>query len=90
VAEFIGGWYLEQFPGRVTIHVADAMEIRWPRGVEWDVVWHDIWPTLCTDDLEQHATLNRRYARRAGWYGCWGNRLLKRTRERERTMPWYR
>jgi hypothetical protein len=84
VAEHIGGWYAAEYPGRVTVHVADAYTIAWPKGARWDVVWHDIWPSLCEDNLAEMGTLHRRYGRRAGWQGSWGKGLLEAERRRDR------
>lgn len=40
----------------------------WP---EWfGAVWHDIWPSICSDNLEIMTKLKRRYGRRARWQGC--------------------
>lgn len=57
---------------RVTVIEADALEWKPPRGASWHVVWHDIWPTFCGDNLEQMAALKRKYRNRAAWQGAWG------------------
>lgn len=76
--------------GRVTIHQADAYEQcrAWPKGTTWDAAWHDIWPDLCVDNLEEMAKLHRSYGRRVGWQGSWGKGLLESERERDRRNPW--
>ena len=77
--------------GRVTVHYADAYEQckAWPKGSHWDIAWHDIWPTLCEDNLPEMARLHRSYGRRVGWQGSWGKELLEY--ERRRTMDaWWR
>ena len=61
-----------------------------PSGSYWDVAWHDIWPDLCTDNLDEMAMMSRRYARRTGWQGFWGRELLRSQRRREqRQMAWW-
>lgn len=85
VAALIGAHYAGE---RCTIHVADAYTIQWSKGTRWTVAWHDIWPDLCTDDLEGHAKLNRRYGRRVDWQGCWGHDLLLHQRRQDRRSPW--
>lgn len=76
-------------PSRVTVHHADAYDIKWPKGTRWQSAWHDIWKSLCADDLELHAKLNRKYGRRVEYQECWAHDLLLRyrqqSRERERT-----
>lgn len=64
----------------LTIHHADAYAIRWEPGTRWDVVWHDVWPSLCADNLPEMAKLKRSYGRRAEWQGCWGEHECRRYR----------
>ena len=63
---------------RATIIEGDAFEW-WPRrrmwasiGNRWDVVWHDIWPDICADNLKQMNDLYKRYR----WEGCWSQEYL--------------
>lgn len=86
VIDLVGPHYTDD--PRVTIHHGDAYEITWPRGTSWDVVWSDIWPDLCTDNLDGMAKLRRRYARRSAWHGCWGRELLIAQRNRDRRQGW--
>ena len=72
---------------RVTIHIADALTMKWPPNTQWDVVWHDIWDDLNTDDLStSRAKLHRMYGRRAGWQGAWGQGWLQDRRRREKAV----
>ena len=68
------------------IHIADAYEHRFEPGRRWAVVWHDIWPSLCVDNLQEMARLHRRYGGRADWQGSWCKELLKRHRQRMGSM----
>lgn len=80
-----------QDPDKLEVIQADLMEWKPPKGQNYEVIWFDIWLSLCTDNLPEMATLNRRFSRRtAGWRGCWGEELLKiqRERERERDRRW--
>lgn len=88
VAEHIGVHYTQD--PRVHVHVADAYEQarRWPAGTTWDVAWSDIWPDLCTDNLDGMAQLRRSYGRRTGWHDCWGRELLLRQRREEKRYHW--
>lgn len=71
---------------RVHLHHFDAYEkmTQWPAGTTWDVVWSDIWPDLCTDNLKDMSRLRRSYGRRSNWNDCWGRDLLLRHQRRER------
>lgn len=39
---------------------------------EWDIVWHDIWPDVSVDNLDEMNALEAKYADRAKWQDCWG------------------
>jgi hypothetical protein len=75
---------------RVHLHHADVLAIKWPVGTHWDVAWFDIWPSICTDNLDDMAKLNRSYARRTGWKQSWMEPTLRDMRRREALMPWGR
>lgn len=71
----------------LTIHHADLYAIKWPAGTRWDVAWFDIWPDLCTDNLDEMTKLRRSYGRRTDWQECWGRQLLLRHRAAEARRP---
>lgn len=73
---------------RIHIHTGDAYTIKWPVGTRWDVAWHDVWPTICGDNAEGMARLNRRYGRRVSWQGCWVEEEVKRINRRDRADSW--
>lgn len=68
--------------GCLTIHHADCFEKRWEPGTRWSVVWHDIWPTICVDNLDEMATLHRKFGRRSDWHGSWCREVLLSARRR--------
>jgi hypothetical protein len=73
-------------PDKLNVICADAFKWKPQRGQLFDCIWMDIWPTLCTDDLREHSTLNRRYAhwkRAGGWSDCWCHSLLLRIRRQD-------
>lgn len=88
IVRLLGKWYESEYPGKVTVHHADAYTWRAPKGSRWDVVWHDVWPSLCADNLTEMATLHRRYGGRCDWQGSWGRALLQRERARSRSSWW--
>lgn len=59
------------FDQRVHIHRADAYDIQWAKGTVWNVAWHDVWDSICEDNLEGMAKLHRKYGRRVKWQGSW-------------------
>ena len=57
---------------RLTIIEADALTWTPPRGVKYDCVWHDIWPTIPnSDDFPSICALRKKYLRRCTWQGVW-------------------
>jgi hypothetical protein len=66
--------------GRVAFHNDDAFKKVWPKGTRWDFVWHDIWPTICSNDLSQHAALKRMFSHRTAVQECWKHKDLLRLR----------
>lgn len=77
---------------RVEIVCMDAYEYKPPKGVRFGMVWHDIWPNLCTDNLPEMAKLHRKFAGKADWQDSWGRDFLRRQKrienreEKERLM----
>lgn len=65
---------------RVLVIHADALRWRPDRGARFEVVWHDIWPTICSDNLEEMKLLHRSYGRRCAWQGSWARELCERQR----------
>jgi len=56
---------------RVTIICADALMYKPPKGKRYNMVWHDIWSFICSDNLEDMKKLHRKYGRRCDWQGSW-------------------
>jgi hypothetical protein len=54
---------------RVHIVLEDAFLYK--PAVNFDVVWHDIWDGICSDNLPGMIKLHRKYGRRADWQGSW-------------------
>jgi hypothetical protein len=65
---------------RLHIHHGDAFTFRFPPTERFDVVWHDVWDSICADNLPEMATLHRRYGRRTHWQGSWAKELCARGR----------
>ena len=56
---------------RVHIYHADAYEIKWEKEDRWTVAWHDIWPNICSDNLEGMTKLHRKYGHKVIWQDSW-------------------
>lgn len=65
---------------RLEVHWADALIWKPPANKRYAVVWHDIWNSICADNLEEMKTLHRRYGRRCEWQGSWCRWLCERNR----------
>jgi hypothetical protein len=67
---------------KVRVHHADAFAFKPERDARFGAVWHDIWDDICADNLEQMATLHRKYARKADWQGSWAKAECQYARRR--------
>lgn len=56
---------------RVEVIHSSAFDYRPPKGVRYGAVWHDIWDSICADNLPEMARLHRKYGRRSDWQGSW-------------------
>ena len=86
VLSLVADHYTKEAGDRLEIIQANAYEYKPPKGARFNMVWHDIWPDLCTDYLKGMGRLNRKYARRADWQGCWCQDLIRYYRKREKAM----
>ena len=75
-------WPTYEHDPRAHIHSGDALTFEWPVGTHWDVVWHDIWPTICADHLKDMHVLHRKYGGRAVWQGSWCRYEMERIASR--------
>jgi spermidine synthase len=90
VIELVGAHLKEQYGDRLEIIEADVMLWKPPKGAKYDVVWMDIWDTISEDNLDDMEVLNRRYARKAVWKGCWQQEGCRAQRDRIRSgRGWY-
>lgn len=68
------------FPYRIlTVICADINDWKPDKGTKYDTIYFDIWPDVCTDNLEEINTLHRRfknYKRAGGWMNSWQRERL--------------
>ena len=87
VRALVAPHYRTMFGDKVQIDLGDAFTWR-PQALRFDFAWHDIWDDLCTDNLEEMATLHRRFGRRVMYQDSWGKGLLQRQRRHEKRNAW--
>jgi spermidine synthase len=86
VIDVVGPHYANE---RLTIICADILEWQPPKGRKWDTIYFDIWPNICTDNLNDMAKLHRRFASRLNranpksWMDSWQRDVLKYKRRQE-------
>ena len=78
IIDLVAPYYLQKYPGRITIICADALEYKFPNGQHFNAVWHDIWPNVCVDNLPNMKKLHRKYGKRTEWQGSWCRRECER------------
>jgi hypothetical protein len=71
VIELVELVWKARYGDRLEIVEADAMTYLPPEGVHCGYVWHDIWPTICVDNLPDMRYLHRKYERRCDRQGSW-------------------
>ena len=75
-------WNTYKYGNRVTLYHANAYTIQWDKGTTWDCAWHDIWRSICTDNLPEIAKLKHKYAGKVKWQKAWVEDLLRDYRRR--------
>lgn len=80
VIQLVGQHYLAIYGDRLQIICSDALTWTPPKGTRYNVVWHDIWDTICADNLPEMHKLHRRYGRYADWQGSWCRWRCERSR----------
>jgi spermidine synthase len=78
VLTLVADHYRGKFGDRITIIHADALTWKPPRGTRYGAVWHDIWPSICSDHLPEMCKLHRKYGRRTEWQGSWCRAEMER------------
>lgn len=88
VIKLVGTHYQDIYGERLTIIQADALEYKPPKGERYDVVWHDIWGNICTDNLPAMHKPHRKYGQRCGWQGSWCRELHEYHLRQEKQRGW--
>lgn len=69
LCELIGPHYTGD--SRVRLICADAFTWKPDRGDRFDYAWHDIWPSICSDNIPEIKTLTKRFRRACGSQDAW-------------------
>jgi hypothetical protein len=70
---------------KLAVIQADIFDWKAPKGARYDVIYFDIWPTLCTTNLKEMTRLHRKFGCRkakGGWMDSWGRYDLLRMQGR--------
>lgn len=79
VIELVGSHYRDD---RLEIIHADAFEYQPPKGIRYNLVWHDIWDEVSVTNLAEIKQLKLKYGRRCAWQGAWAQREILRLQAR--------
>jgi len=85
VINLVGPTYLElaRVKGiKLELINADALDYRFPSRMNFDCVWHDIWDTICGDNVETMSKLHRKYGRQCARQDSWCRELVKHLKDR--------
>ena len=87
VIKLVGNWLnKEHGDQRLWVLPRDAYQIGWPHGTSWDVIWHDIWPSIGSDNLRGMHQLHQKYADHCGWQGIWSLEQSMTMQDQERLL----
>lgn len=78
--DFVGAYWKDYYRDTVELIHDDAMTWSPKRGAKWDIVWHDIWPAITSDNLKDMHKLHRRFGKRSRWQGSWCRNVCEDSR----------
>jgi len=77
VINLVSPYLKGKYGNKVYLVPHDALLYKPPKGMRFDMVWHDIWNHISMDNLPEMKTLHRKYGRRCDWQGSWCRDWLK-------------
>jgi hypothetical protein len=84
VIDLVAPHYAARFPDRFEVIHGDALTLKIRPGRKWDCAWHDIWPSVCSDNLPTMKRLHRRFGRRVcDFQGSWCREMCEQQRRRD-------
>jgi len=79
--EMMGPYYQND---KITIIHDDALKYQPQKGKRYQMVWHDIWDNICSDNLPDMHKLHRKYGRRTDWQASWQRDQCERLNKSDR------
>lgn len=76
-------WPTYKNASKATLYHANAFTIQWPKGTKWDCAWHDIWSSICTNNLPEITQLKHKYAHKVKYQKGWLENFLRILRKGE-------
>jgi hypothetical protein len=81
IIQLVAPHYQQIWGDRLSIIQDDAFKFIPPKDLKYNMIWMDIWPDICADNLEEMKVLKKKYRKhlvRGGWQGCWSEKEVKR------------
>ena len=63
---------------KIEVRNEDVLKVKPKKSERYDVVYHDIWRSICASNLDEMKFLTRRYATKAAFQSCWCRRECER------------
>jgi len=71
VVKLVGLHLCAKYEKSLVIVNDDIFKWKPMKGVRYGAVWHDIWGSICSDNLPEMKKLKSKFCRRADWQGFW-------------------
>ena len=71
VIDLVFPYFKEKYGNKIVLVLHDALTYKPPKELRFNMVWHDIWNHISTDNLPDMKTLHRKYGKRCDWQGSW-------------------
>ena len=94
VIDLVGPSLKEKFGDRLEIVCADIFDWRPTKGTKYNVIYFDVWPDICLDNLKEMEKLHRGFSRflnRKGplpWMDSWMKKGLQFQLRRNKSRRW--
>ena len=83
VLNLVSEHYKDKYGDRVTFIHSDAFTYKAPANTHYDMVWHDIWNDISSENLPDMHRLHKKYDRCADYQGSWCRQECENIKKRE-------